>query len=68
MAGGWFHEVSAYVVSFPFAFGALCLVNKLLNWDQPLLAAPGRPNAAPVPARVIASAAAVPGKTVSYDY
>ena len=31
-AASAFHEVSAYVVSFPFAFGALCLVNKLLNW------------------------------------
>ena len=32
VAGGWFHELSAYLVSFPFAFGSLCLVNKLLNW------------------------------------
>ena len=32
VAGGWFHEISAYLISFPFAFGALCLVNKLLNW------------------------------------
>ena len=32
VAGGWFHEVSAYLISFPFAFAALCVVNKLLNW------------------------------------
>ena len=31
IAGGWFHDISAYVVSFPFAFGALCLVHKALN-------------------------------------
>lgn len=35
VAGGWFHEISAYIISFPFAFGALCLINKLLNWRTP---------------------------------
>ena len=32
IAGGWFHDISSYVVSFPFAFGALCLVQAVLNW------------------------------------
>lgn len=61
IAGGWFHEISAYVVSFPFAFGSLCLVHKALNWRSgpsggPRLTAP-RPDLAPLP-----------GKTVTYDY
>lgn len=34
IAGGWYHEVSAYVVSFPFAFATLCLLHKILNWHQ----------------------------------
>ena len=55
VAGGWFHEISAYVVSFPFAFGALCLVNKLLNWNQPARAA----SALVVPARPTAPGASV---------
>ncbi len=33
-AGGWFDNIAAYVISFPFAFGTLCLVNKLLNWGK----------------------------------
>ena len=67
MAGGWFHEVSAYLVSFPFAFGALCVVNKLLNWRQPFFpSAPPRQGIAD--ARVAAAAPVAPGKTLSYDY
>ena len=68
-AGGWFHEASAYVVSFPFAFGSLCVVNKLLNWNEPALPRPSaRPNG--VAGNVTATAAppVVPGKTLSYDY
>ena len=34
VAGGWFHEISAYLISFPFAFGTLCVVNYLLNWRE----------------------------------
>ncbi len=66
MAGGWFHEVSAYVVSFPFAFGALCVVNKLLNWNA--LAVPRRTAPGAKPAPVAAASPGVPGKTLSYDY
>lgn len=59
IAGGWFHEISAYVVSFPFAFGALCLVHKALNWKR--LPPNGRqPASAELPP--------APSKTVSYDY
>ena len=43
VGGGWWHEVSAYVVSFPFAFGSLCLIHKALNWRQ--TAAPPPPGA-----------------------
>ncbi len=69
MAGGWFHEVSAYVVSFPFAFGALCVVNKLLNWNQPALSRPPRrPGTGAQAASPVATRPAVPGKTLSYDY
>lgn len=32
VAGGWFHEISAYVVSFPLALACLWAVHKLLNW------------------------------------
>ncbi len=32
VAGGWFHDISPYLISFPFAFGSLCLLNKILNW------------------------------------
>ena len=35
IAGGWWHEISAYVVSFPFAFASLCLIHKALNWKRP---------------------------------
>ncbi len=59
IAGGWFHEISAYVVSFPFAFGSLCLVNKILNWNT-APAGKGRPPAAEI--------ASMPVKNVSYDY
>lgn len=71
MAGGWFHEVSAYVISFPFAFGALCVVNKLLNWNQPAVPRPLRPSGTSTktaPAAAAASNPGVPGKTLSYDY
>ena len=67
VAGGWFHEISAYVISFPFAFGALCVVNKLLNWRTLFL--PGAPHPPPG-ARAAASGdpGPVPGKTIAYDY
>ncbi len=69
VAGGWFHEISAYVVSFPFAFGALCVVNKLLNWNQPTLPRPpSRPGTPPPSGVSITTSPALPGKTLSYDY
>jgi exosortase len=61
VAGGWFHDISAYLVSFPFAFGALCLVHKVLNWGVDT-----RPSAPPAPRRDFANP--VPGKAVTYDY
>lgn len=68
MAGGWFHEVSAYVVSFPFAFGALCLVNKLLNWNQPRSVRPPSAGTDAQTAPVAAAGPGLPGKRLSYDY
>ena len=62
IAGGWFHDISAYLVSFPFAFGALCLVHKALNWT------PGSQAAAPPRATRENLPASLPGKTVRYDY
>lgn len=35
VAGGWFHDYSAFFISFPFAFGSLCLWNKILNFRLP---------------------------------
>ena len=67
-AGGWFHEVSAYVVSFPFAFGALCVVNKLLNWHQVALPRPAATATAASASLRPAVGPVVPGKTLSYDY
>ncbi len=76
-AGGWFHEVSAYVVSFPFAFGTLCLVNKLLNWHTPppdnrRLAGPTDPEPPDLPpgSRPLTVATGAPnaGAAPSYDY
>ena len=67
MAGGWFHEVSAYIVSFPFAFGALCVVNKLLNWNQPAVVRPPRQPGTDAKTTPVANPG-VPGKTLSYDY
>ena len=61
IAGGWFHEASPYLVSFPFALGALCLVNTLLNWRTPV--PPGRPRAPSGGLR-----APVPGNGIGYDY
>ena len=69
IAGGWWHEVSAYVVSFPFAFGSLCLIHKALNWHE-TFQGPGsggerRPPSSP------SSPPAAPGsgmKVPSYDY
>jgi exosortase len=61
VAGGWFHDISAYLVSFPFAFGALCLVHKALNWE------PGtRPSAPRAPRRDIPNP--IPAKAIRYDY
>ena len=73
IAGGWWHEVSAYVVSFPFAFASLCLIHKALNWRETFARpAPGagQPRRS-APAGVPAPAAVVPaarGKVPSYDY
>jgi exosortase len=62
IAGGWFHEISAYVVSFPFAFGALCVVNKILNWTpSPHSPAPPRQTRPDFPDSLSA-------KAVPYDY
>ena len=47
-AGGWFHEISAYIISFPLAFTALCVVNKLLNWHTVVLPLPAARPAAGV--------------------
>ena len=60
VAGGWFHEISAYLISFPFAFGALCVVNKLLNWDK--LPPSGGSGPSPAPPEKLAV------KRISYDY
>lgn len=48
VAGGWFHDSSAYLISFPFAFGSLCLLNKILNWSANRTPADG---SKPVPVR-----------------
>jgi hypothetical protein len=72
IAGGWWHEVSAYVVSFPFAFGSLCLIHKALNWHTPAVsssaggARPLRPGATDAAPTRTAPASAV--KVPSYDY
>ena len=69
VAGGWFHEISAYIISFPFAFGALCAVNYLLNWREAF-----RPTDRPAPPRAAAGtvvgglAAPAAAKTIGYDY
>ena len=69
-----FHEISAYVVSFPFAFGTLCLINKLLNWGQtppplPPSAKAGTPPrvAEPTGQRPLVIAG-TPSVTPTYDY
>jgi exosortase len=62
IAGGWFHDISAYVVSFPFAFGALCLVHKALNWT------PGSRPAAPTRQSRENLSPPLSGKAVRYDY
>lgn len=41
IAGGWFHDIPPYLISFPFAFGSLCLLNKLLNLSLGGHSAPG---------------------------
>ena len=68
VAGGWFHEVSAYLISFPFAFGALCVVNKLLNWH----AAPRTTGGAASPRQPTSAHPAFAGpltsKPAGYDY
>ena len=58
IAGGWWHEVSAYVVSFPFAFGSLCLIHKALNWRETF--APPGAGRGPA-AAVLAGGRACPG-------
>ncbi len=73
----WFHEISAYVVSFPFAFATLCLVNKLLNWNspspdnrRPAAAADTEPPGLPPGTRPLAvtNGSPDPGTTPTYDY
>ena len=68
VAGGWFHEVSAYLISFPFAFGALCVVNKLLNWRT----APRTTGGSASPRRPVSAHPAFAGplapKPAGYDY
>ena len=73
----WFHEISAYVVSFPFAFATLCIVNKLLNWgqgppDRRRLASPSDAETPDLPpgTRGLAVATGSPdtGDTSTYDY
>ena len=74
VAGGWFHEISAYVVSFPFAFATLCLVNKLLNWgNEPLVArrpSGEEPSGLPAGTRplAVASGARAANGNPTYDY
>ena len=72
-----FHEISAYVVSFPFAFATLCLVNKLLNWNAPppdkrRLADPTDEDPPDLPpgSRPLSVATGTPGAgaTPNYDY
>ena len=77
-AGGWFDNIAAYLISFPFAFGMLCLVNKLLNWNAPPSSTGGSPRrSAPGDDAANFSAgsqplavAGTPGgiKTSTYDY
>ena len=62
IAGGWFHEISSYVISFPFAFGSLCLVHLALNW-QPSARPPAPPQVAPA-----SFAPKVTPKGPTYDY
>ena len=71
----WFHEISAYVVSFPFAFGTLCLVNKLLNWNSEpsdprrrVSPADEEPPGLPARARPLAMASTGTSETTHYDY
>lgn len=69
VAGGWFHEVSAYIISFPFAFGALCVVNKLLNWRTVHLPGGGGPPRPRQPAvEHPGLAGALSPKPAGYDY
>ena len=64
-----FHEISAYVVSFPFAFGTLCLVNKLLNWGTRSRPADDTEAPAHTPAPAVRPlAVATGGQTSEYDY
>ncbi len=72
-AASAFHEVSAYVVSFPFACGTLCLVNKLLNWGVSTVQSSGGAGApaarAPAPpVRPLAVAGGQAAATSHYDY
>ena len=75
-AASAFHEVSAYVVSFPFAFGTLCLVNKLLNWGvRSVQASSGgavtptpRPATASVRPLTVAGGQAAATAAPNYDY
>ena len=71
-AASGFHEVSAYVVSFPFAFGTLCLVNKLLNWGTQARPSGGGAGTRPRPvAPAVSQPLAVAGggrPTSEYDY
>ncbi len=71
-AGGPFHDYSAFIVSFPFAFGSMWLASKVVNWRptaeqkarwfRPAAAGTGSPALAdralnPAPAGAVATAA-----------
>ena len=66
IAGGWFHDISPYLISFPFAFGSLCLLNKILNLSFSSKTAPGGTTSLP-PTGPTRSDAVLP-HTPSYDY
>ena len=75
VAGGWFHEISAYVVSFPFAFAALCVVNKLLNWRTVRLipgggggSRPADPHQAAPVEQPAGLGGPIPARPAGYDY
>ena len=67
-AGGTFHEISAYIVSFPFAFASMWLASKVVNWKptSEQKARWLRPAAVPTPAHPGTPPPAAAAST--YDY